>query len=463
MDKDADTTAIFNQYDFESFYESIGINNTGVKNSNKLRQDIADLYLAKGIEKWSSSYLIALGGGYISCRDPYELPQGEVTYAQLYNLFPFDNDVVLCSIDGEHLKSQFLSLPKNYFISVNQAFDTSSIVDNQTYYVVTDTYSSDYAPNGLTEIAVLTTEGYYQRDFLRDYIAGGAYYQEDVPVPDPNKGTALNPYTIDEAYAMANNSYQWAWFKGKVSSLDDLVLGKGYMQNVRVQDEGGAHSINIYQLWEYDGSTRENNFVDVGSEVLFFGSIYIYNDNPNFGGVCVAVSVNGGPTAGLYNNMPASVCQYMMMTEAHLQAGQYVSTEYVHGKVTLFSLLDDDTNRYSVTISSKYVNNSYTPYTAAFTACISDALEPNLAIGSEVIIRIDATGGINDIISCIYTGDGTLAHPYSVGAAIDLAKDNGTSTAGHTPVYCKGTVSRQSDLWSSTTGDLRKVYIQESN
>lgn len=395
---DATTTAIFKQYDFASFYTSIGINNTGVKGSRRLKQDIANLYLQKGLAKWSSRYSIVLGGGYISCRDPYQLDEGEVTYAQLYNLFPFDNDIVLGSLDGDHLKRKFIETSNdNYFMAYNPDFDLSSVQDDQIYYIVTDTFSSDYAPNAITEVATYSTEGIYQRDLLREYIASGAYYQEDVPIPDPTKGTALNPYTIDEAYEMCTNSYQWGWFKGKVSNLERASVKSGYMQDVYFKDENGTYSVRAYKIYEYDGASSENAFLQVGDEVLFYGALYFYNSLPQFGGTTVAVSVNGGPTCGLSNSMPASICQYCMMEEAKLQAGQYVSTEFVKGQVTNLSLVDASRNMHSITIQSKTVNNAYQNYEKTLTVYVPDQYVSSLAVNKTVIVRIDTVEGLNTV------------------------------------------------------------------
>ena len=157
------------KYDVSSAYEVIG-HNDEYKNSSQLRQIIADEYLRLGQEKWPN-YDIILGGGYISCRTPGYLPVGDVTFAQINQLFPFENDVVLCSIDGYHLKRQFLnSTNSNYFISCKAGVSSSSIDDNKTYYIVTDTYSSTYDANGCTEIARYSSEGYYQCHIIRDYI-----------------------------------------------------------------------------------------------------------------------------------------------------------------------------------------------------------------------------------------------------------------------------------------------------
>lgn len=150
-------------------------NNRYKRNSNTIKQTVADLYYEKGMQVWGEAYDIALGGGFISVRSPYNLEAGKVTYAQLQMLLPFDNQLVLCSIKGRELKSKFFeSNNDNYFICYGEYGDgiRNNIDPEATYYVVTDTYSSQYAPNKLTEIARLD-DTTFARDLLAQYIREG--------------------------------------------------------------------------------------------------------------------------------------------------------------------------------------------------------------------------------------------------------------------------------------------------
>lgn len=150
--------------------------NASFKNSTVLRNLVADLYYEAGVEMWGASYDIVLGGGFISVRNPYELQAGDVTYATLQSIFPFDNDLVLCSIKGRDLLSRFINTTNsNYFVSYGRAYESDiikSIDPNSTYYIVTDTYCSSYAPNKLT-VVERYTPGVYARDLLADYIHAG--------------------------------------------------------------------------------------------------------------------------------------------------------------------------------------------------------------------------------------------------------------------------------------------------
>ena len=153
-------------------YETLGYNATQ-RNSSYLCQLIADLYVDAGLEKWGNEYNIVLGGGSISTRKPYNLKAGEVTYADLQPLFPFDNELVLCSVSGATLKQRFL-YNSEYVISLSEY--GKSILDNidpnGTYYIVLDTWSSDYDPNRATEIDRYGNN-VFARDLLARYIKEG--------------------------------------------------------------------------------------------------------------------------------------------------------------------------------------------------------------------------------------------------------------------------------------------------
>ena len=142
-----------------------------------LRQLSAKLYYQAGEEMWGDKYDIALGGGYFSVRSPYNLEAGEIRYSHLQTIFPFDNQLVLCSIKGRDLRDRFFETDNsNYFIYYG-AYGASirdNIDLNATYYVIVDTYSSSYAPNKLTVVEYYT-EGVYTRDLLAKYAEEGGF------------------------------------------------------------------------------------------------------------------------------------------------------------------------------------------------------------------------------------------------------------------------------------------------
>ena len=149
--------------------------NAKKRQSSELRQLLAQLYYEAGMEKWGSSYQIALGGGFFTVRSPYTLAAGEVTYADLLMLLPFDNELVLCSIKGRDLKSKFYNTTnENYFIAYGAYGESlkNNIDDNATYYIVVDTYTSTYKYNNLTEIQRFGS-AVYARDLLASYIEAG--------------------------------------------------------------------------------------------------------------------------------------------------------------------------------------------------------------------------------------------------------------------------------------------------
>ena len=154
-------------------YDVLGYNKK-TRDDTEFEQKVADLYYQYGIERWGDKYEIVLGGGFIRTRTPYDLAAGDVTYSDIYSLLPFDNELVLCSIKGSDLKRKFInSTNSDYYISYGN-YNLSSISDSKTYYIVTDTYTSTYSSNRLTEIE-LSGENMYARDLVADFVKKGGW------------------------------------------------------------------------------------------------------------------------------------------------------------------------------------------------------------------------------------------------------------------------------------------------
>ena len=155
-------------------YEDLGYN-PSYRDDSEVEQLVADLYYQAGLEMWSDEYDIFLGGGFIRTRSPYNLYSGNVTYSDLYSLLTFDNQIVLCSISGYNLKQKFIySTNSDYYVCYD-GNDPSTIEDYKTYYIVTDTYTSSYKYNYLTEVDRYTPE-IYARDLVADFIKKNGWY-----------------------------------------------------------------------------------------------------------------------------------------------------------------------------------------------------------------------------------------------------------------------------------------------
>lgn len=142
-----------------------------------LRRYMAKAYWAKGQQVWGNDYDIVLAGGYINVRNPGYLAAGDVTIKQIQTLFPFDNEMHLCKITGYNLLKRYFQNDSyiyeygSYGAQVKAKLESGEGL-NDVYYIVTDSYNTDYAPNKLTMVETLgdTT---YPRDCLAEYIAAG--------------------------------------------------------------------------------------------------------------------------------------------------------------------------------------------------------------------------------------------------------------------------------------------------
>lgn len=153
--------------------EVVGYNGD-YRSSDQLRRLMAQAYWEKGKSVWGGDYDIVLAGGYISVRDPYYLPSGNVTMRQIQTLFPFDNQMHLCKIKGRVLLNRYFN-NKDYVYVYDEKIKTkleSGQGLNDYYYIVTDSYNTDYAPNKLTMVKTLG-DSFFPRDCLAEYIAAG--------------------------------------------------------------------------------------------------------------------------------------------------------------------------------------------------------------------------------------------------------------------------------------------------
>ena len=164
---------IFNKYFPDSNpYATIGTNSY-TRQSNAICDTVAQLYYEKGLEVWGNEYDIVLGGGYLKARNPYRVAAGNVTYADLFAVLPFDNEIVLGEISGYYLKKQFIN-SNNSDYHIYTALSASQVDDNELYYIIVDSYSSTYSYNHITEIKRLGS-GTYARDLLAEFVKSGGW------------------------------------------------------------------------------------------------------------------------------------------------------------------------------------------------------------------------------------------------------------------------------------------------
>lgn len=152
-------------------YETLGYNKR-YRGSTEITNLVAQLYFKAGVEKWGNEYDIVLGGAYLKLRSPYEINVGNVMYSDLQMILPFDNKIVLCSIKGSDLLSKFYNTTNSAYHIYYEGVTADDIDPNATYYIITDTYTSTYSWNNITEIEYYD-ENTFGRDLLAAYIKSG--------------------------------------------------------------------------------------------------------------------------------------------------------------------------------------------------------------------------------------------------------------------------------------------------
>lgn len=243
--------------------------NDAYMSGDALRQLVAQLYFEVGQERWGDQYNIVLGGGYLSVRDPGYLHAGEIIYADLVSLLPFDNPIVLCSVKGKELKSKFLETTNgNYFIFCGEYGESikNQIVDTATYYVIVDSYTSQYAPNKLTEVARLD-----ETTFARDLVA--AYIKEGNMTTGPVELTSISE-VLSIGAALKNNGTTTESYcvQGTIQSIYNTTYG-----NMIISDEQG-NELTVYGLYQMNGTRYDamTNPPKVGDVIKVQGVVKKY-------------------------------------------------------------------------------------------------------------------------------------------------------------------------------------------
>ena len=254
--------------------------------SNQLADYIAELYLEAGLEKWSESYDIVYGGGFIKPRDPYDLSAGKTTYADLLSLLPFNNRLVLCKISGRNLQDRLIeNSNSSYHGALKDGFNTSSINPFEIYYVVVDTYTSQYKNNNLTVVEYYD-ETTYARDLLAAAIKEGKL--------DNSSGTTVKPdedyhitsigdaLLIGESLEIGYETTEYLYYKGTIDSIPQDTYGNCYLT-----DEDG-NTIYVYGLKDTNGN-RYDGMVNqpVVGDVIIIRSVIKKYQYPQTGEVVV--------------------------------------------------------------------------------------------------------------------------------------------------------------------------------
>lgn len=253
---------LYSQYfsDYDPYADVLGYNNAR-RSSDEIARAVATQYWRKGEEIWGDEYNIVLGGARINVRAPYELAAGDVTYAQLYTLLPFDNTVVLCQVTGKQLRQKMMGGKNVYACDPGLV---SSIKDSELYYIVTDTYTSMYEYNMFTEVARL--DNTFSRDLLAEFVEDGGW------------GAPAQVVTISEALDIGralkdNESTQQAYeVTGTIKSITNTTYG-----NIYIRDDQG-NELYLYGLYDTAGTRYDamENPPQVGDTITVAGAITKY-------------------------------------------------------------------------------------------------------------------------------------------------------------------------------------------
>jgi 2',3'-cyclic-nucleotide 2'-phosphodiesterase (5'-nucleotidase family) len=233
-------------------------------NSTQIRNKIAELYYTYGLEtEGVGATTPIIGGGYLSVRSPFNLPSGAgVTYGDVFNLLPFDNQIVLCSILGDDLINRFI-LNTSYF--TYPYVSEYSINPDDTYYIVTDSYNLDFSLNNLTLVNDYTSDyGLYARDLYADFL-------KTEYGPTPEEPTGWNGVLPHGYVSLA--TIQAEKIVGKIYTTRATIVNINGRQIILQEDNGTTLMIFNSGTSNISGSVVAGNVIDVTGEFAYYNGL----------------------------------------------------------------------------------------------------------------------------------------------------------------------------------------------
>lgn len=266
------------------------------------------------------------------------LSGGNVTYTQLYNALPFDNVVYVAKVKGRDIKAEAA------YNSIWRVSGTA-LQDDEYYTIALIDYllfhqnsfrNYDYFPSAFTSgfaPVPLTKEGYefynyrfVTRDFLLQngtvdvslytYVSDRTNVNKletNVVFDNSNdnepgsatqhRGTRQDPYTVADAIVKAQQNAEnhavFSYVECTVASAPQKHNSSDDAYSFTVKDAEG-NTMYVYRLAKFLGANKGDNWADgelkVGDTLLIYGSLYVYNGQPQMGSGSYCVQRNGHST-----------------------------------------------------------------------------------------------------------------------------------------------------------------------
>ena len=185
-------------------------------------------------------------------------------------MFPFDNEIVLCTISGSNLLNQFVnSTSSDYYIAYSSYGSSLKINSNSTYYVVVDMYTAAYARNGLTVVEYYDYKT-FARDLLSDAIEEGRL---EVKIDNYTLTSIADALAIGKKLAVGESTREVYYIKGTVKSINNTTYG-----NLYIKDDKGNEFL-VYGLYDQNGKRYDamTNQPKVGDTIIVYSTILRYD------------------------------------------------------------------------------------------------------------------------------------------------------------------------------------------
>lgn len=158
---DSDMTKVLKEY--QSYIDE-GNRSLGIASSYLDRSTLGNISVEAMRDSFKTDFAILNTGGVRS-----SISDGNVTVSDVYNVFPFNNEVFLVEIKGSDLLRFYYNA--DYYIYINKDFDTSEIISDKTYNVAIIDYvfTSRYYQSYFESVKYVDTD-IIMRDLVIEYI-----------------------------------------------------------------------------------------------------------------------------------------------------------------------------------------------------------------------------------------------------------------------------------------------------
>lgn len=421
-------------------------------------------------EEYGDKYDVIYGGGYLNVRGAGQIEGGVVTYGDINNLLPFDNDIQLCSALWSEFRPRFVDkdsyiyyMPNRVEVIDNEYYlDGIKIKDTDRVYFAVNSYNTQYqvySENPMTSYRVEEnfTEKYfkYDRDIVADKLASLDTSSENKPtevtITSSNVEVGIEQsIQIHANVDRGNSSLYYLTSNENIAVVDGLTgvvtgknIGTCLIKAISLVDKNVYDSIEVEVV---SNPVDTTNYGSIDNPITVSEAIEIYNTQcQNSGSVSTQpIYVEGYVVDGSREDMGSYVKQFYICDEYGYYATDEVklyvysasyggeldsSYPYINDKVVLYGYLKNYDGvremasnngqhvkivKHDVAISEIIVNKDSSTEVVVTSGFDGETGYFGAAVYNGSIISFEITNSKDMSNNVVYV-DGTQIYPNSSG------------------------------------------------